>query len=602
MNVRAATRQRGAALLALLAVIALAASWFVVKQINTETGAIAAARKNRNAEVLNKAKQALIGYVAAQAAKDGENNPGAMPCPENPGDFDSVTGRQGLVGTTCGTTTVGRFPWRTLGLDRLVDSSGEPLWYVVGPGWGVATGANTSINSHSVGQLMVDGIPNSAVALIIAPGPAFSAAASAGCAAWSQVRSPAGIPDWRNYLECENASSPADASFVTTGPSGSFNDQVIVITAADVLPAIEAAIASRIEREIAPQLRAAYNGGTWSGSTATPAIPFAASFTDPSTSAMRGALAQYQGLLPLSHAETSPGSGVQCTPGAADPRCDPTFVLWNAAPAPFLSDRGGGATLYTSSCSVAPLAQPTRIDCTFRVYSWSLLFAAPDPLQFRITGNARNVGMTLRQFNTAAAMTGVNAAGRSASGSLNTDGSATVQFDGAAPVAAGNVVADTLCGLDLLGFIWELLFDCYATTVSIPVGLLADHTLLDASTTGAGASGWFLRNRWHEVAYYAIAPGFAPSSAAKSCVDGTTCLTVAYHRNAAGAVDAGKQRAIVVLTGRALAGQARPTSNPIDYLEGANADGNIFGFETRSAALVGNRSFNDRIAVIDSNP
>jgi hypothetical protein len=602
-----AIRQRGAALLALLAVVALAASWFLVRQLNTESGAIAAARTNRNAAVLNKAKQALIGYIAAQAAKDGENNPGAMPCPENPGDFDSTTGRQGLVGTSCGTTTIGRFPWRTLGLDRLVDSSGEPLWYVVGPGWGVATGSNTVINSNSVGQLTVDGVPNSAIALIIAPGPAFSAAAApaAGCAAWSQARLPTGIPDWRNYLECENASSPADANFVTTGPSGSFNDQVITITVADVLPAIEAAIASRIEREIAPQLRSLYSGGSWSGTAAAPALPFAAPFADPSASAMQGTAGTVQGLLPLSRSETAPASGVQCTPGVADPRCDPMFVAWTGVPV--LSDRGGGATLNFSSCAVttvtvnpAPLVQTTRVDCSFRVFSWSLLFPPPDPFRFRLTGSTRNVGMALRSFNTATTMTGVSAAGRSASGTLNADGSATVVLNGEAPVGAGNIVADALCGLPALGWIWELLFDCYAATISVPITLLADHRMLDATTTGTGEQGWFLRNRWHEVAYYATAPGFAPSGA-KSCIDSTTCLSVAYHRNAAGALDAGKQRAIVVLAGRALNGQTRPTAVPTDYLEGANT-GNDLSFEVRSATLASNRSFNDRVAVLDANP
>ena len=140
-----------------------------------------------------------------------------------------------------------------------------------------------------------------------------------------------------------------------------------------------------------------------------------------------------------------------------------------------------------------------------------------------------------------------------------------------------------LCGLPALGFIWTLLFDCYATTISVPITLLADHPILDATTTGMGAQGWFLRNRWHEVAYYATAPGFAPSGA-KSCIDGTTCLSVAYHRNAAGALDAGKQRAIVVLAGRALTGQTRPTAVPTDYLEGANT-GNDLSFEIRSATL-----------------
>lgn len=59
-------------------------------------------------------------------------------------------------------------------------------------------------------------------------------------------------------VECENATSPADATFVSTGPSTSFNDQVVRITVADIMPAIEAAIASRVEREIVPILKRVY--------------------------------------------------------------------------------------------------------------------------------------------------------------------------------------------------------------------------------------------------------------------------------------------------------------------------------------------------------
>ena len=151
-------------MIAIVAILALVGSTLLVKQLNSESGGFTAVRKTRNAEVLLRAKQALIGYVAAQAVKAGENNPGAMPCPENPGDFDSTTGNDGKVGTSCGVTTVGRFPWRTLGVDQLVDVSGEPLWYVVSPGWGVASGSNTSINSNSVGRLTVDGTATTPIA------------------------------------------------------------------------------------------------------------------------------------------------------------------------------------------------------------------------------------------------------------------------------------------------------------------------------------------------------------------------------------------------------------------------------------------------------
>src|SRR5207247_6324788 len=189
-----------------------------------------------------------------------ENNPGRFPCPE--GAALVGTSAEGIsapyVGPpnapTC--ATVGRLPWRTLGLDKLVDSSAEPLWYVVSPGWQLVTSTTTlTINSNTIGQLNVDG--QAAVALIIAPGAAMNVAASAGCTARNQVRSaPAPTIDARDYIECFNTGT---STFATTGPTTSFNDQVVRITVADVMPAIEAAIAHRFRRDIAPVIRSTYS-------------------------------------------------------------------------------------------------------------------------------------------------------------------------------------------------------------------------------------------------------------------------------------------------------------------------------------------------------
>jgi len=595
MMVRAGRRhQRGAALLVMLAIVGLAGSWMLIDRLKTESGGIEAARKKRNAEVLKRAKQALIGYVAAQAAKDGENNPGAMPCPENPGDFDSTTGREGLVGTSCGITTVGRFPWRTLGLEQLVDSSGEPLWYVVGPGWGVG-GGNTAINSDSVGQLTVDSVPNAAVALIIAPGAAFSVPASGACAAQNQVRPSTGTPDLRNYLECDNATSPADATFVTTGPSGSFNDQVLAVTAADVLPAIEAAIAARIEREIAPQLQSLYSGGSWSGASTAPALPWPAAFANPATSDMKGVSGTLGGLLPLTYAESSPGSGTLCTAGPGAPRCDPSYVSWASA------NMAGSASIYNTSCATTP----TAITCTF--YYRDCMFppswcSAVTQVPFTVNGTANNVGRAMRQLRAAAVTSspGSNvAAVSSLSAVLNSNSTATLAVNGQATVSGtGSLLADSVCGIT--GFFNQLFYDCRQSSVAIPITVLSDHPLLNATTTGGGALGWFLRNRWHEVAYYAIAPGFAPDGA-RSCTTGATCLTLAHLRDATGADASGKPRAMIALSGRTLTGAARLYSAPSDWLEGANADG-VTPFELRSATLIANRSFNDRFAVLSANP
>lgn len=585
-------RQKGAALLVMLAIVGLAGSWMLVDRLNAETGGIEAARKKRNAEVLNRAKLALIGYVIAQAAKSGEDSPGAIPCPEADGNFDSTT-NDGQSASTCTLPRVGRFPWRTIGTDKLVDASGEPLWLVVSPGWARQAG-NTVINSNSAGQLTVDGVANAAVALVIAPGPAFSAAAAAGCAAKNQARVIAGPPDIANYLECDNATA-ADGSFVTTGPSGSFNDQVLTVTAAEILPGIEAAIAARIENEVAPALRSLYSGGSWSGSSSAPALPWAAAFSDPTTSAMKGASGTLQGLLPLTNAETSPGSGVLCTAGAGAPRCDPAFVVWAS------SNMVGSASTYNEICTTTASA----ITCTF--YYRECLFApfwcaATTQVPFTVNATANNVGRAMRQLRAAAVTTyaGSNVSSiTSLSGVLNSNSSASLAISGQASVSgSGSLLGDLICSLT--DWLDQILYDCRQGSVTIPITVLSDHPLLDSTTTGAGALGWFMRNKWHEVSYYAIAAGFAPNGA-RSCTTGSTCLTLSNHRNAAGADDAGKQRALIALPGRSLGGAARPNGNLADWLEGANADG-ASPFEVRSATLLANQTFNDRFAVLSSNP
>lgn len=671
-------RQRGVALIALLAVVALGASAYLMKQLNAESGGISAARKARNAEVLNRAKQALIGYVAMQAANSGEDNPGALPCPEAAGYFDNPA-QDGQASGTCTLPKVGRFPWRTIGTDKLVDAAGEPLWYVVSPGWALTSGY-TSINSNSIGQLTVDGaattpvaspgnvnftahgftagdavsfttggtlptgmtagttyyviatgltantfriatVPagaainftgassgthnvhrtppgtaNSIVALIIAPGPAFTVAANvaSGCAARTQVRPlVATIDKWQDYLECGNANAPPNASsFVTKGPSDSFNDQVVIVTAGDIMPGVEAAIANRIEREIGPALKSMYNGGSWSGTTASPRLPYPAAFADPSSSAMLGASATCagsacKGLLPMVYSETVPGSGVACTAGVSAPRCDPTLTTWSA---PSMS----GADTYSESCSIAG----AQIDCTY-YYRCSLLGCGAGTTPIAVSVAASNVGMAMRRLTPTAAldslsMSNVVTPGRSLSGVLSATGSATITLDGSASHSgAGPLFANASCEL-----IWPLtlILGCKQSTLSIPLALLQDHPILDPDDA---SYGWFVRNKWHEVAYYAVASGFVPDGAA-SCVDSTTCLTVAYHRNSANIVDDGKQRAILVLSGRSLTGATRPNGTLADWMEGANAAG--ASFETRSASLLNLRAFNDRIAVLDSNP
>jgi hypothetical protein len=580
--------QRGAALLVLLVVLVLGASWFLVSRLDAIAGAFTAIDRNRNAAVLSQAKQTLIGYVALQAVKAGEDSPGRLPCPEAPGNIG--TANEGQAAAGCTLPAVGRLPWRTLGLDKLVDAKSEPLWYVVSPGWAITAG-NLVINSNTIGQLNVDGQANAAVALIIAPGAAMNVLASAGCTARSQARSaPSPAIDARDYIECFNTGT---SSFATTGATTSFNDQVVRITIADVMPAIEAAIASRVEREIAPLLRGVYATNSWGAnvSAGNPVYPFAAPFADPSlTASYQGASASCaggvcKGLLPVMFSN-APGTSTPCTPSVGSP-CDPTFVRWVSPPAPVFT-RTGGATLRSQTCSVLAAS----VDCT--ISASGPLLGLPAPMTFTLAATANNVGMAMRRFDTTVAMTGIDPAGRSIvvpptvpSTAMAFDGSVRVILSGSMPISGGNLITDVLCGL--LGIA------CYQMNISMPITLLADHPVLNSTDP---VTGWFMRNEWYRVLYYAAAQATTPAAlpAAPACTAGTNCVTVSNL------TPANNKRAILILTGRSINGSARPSGTLADYLEFGNATG-AYERQPVSTAVAPalKKPFNDRIVVVDIN-
>jgi hypothetical protein len=552
-------RQRGAALLALLAVIMLGASWLLVSKLNAESGMAQAAYRARNAAVLNRAKQALIGYVAAQASKAGENRPGAFPCPEAAADFDDAA-NEGTISYPCTLPKVGRFPWKSLGLEKLVDASGEPLWYVVSAGW---AGANTVINSNSVGQLTVDGVANDSVALIIAPGPAFTVAASTGCAAQVQSRPTSGTPDWRNYLECENATYPTpDATFVTSGPSASFNDQVIRITVVDIMPALEAAIANRIEREILPALKTVYTPATWGFSGSNPVLPFAAIFSPgpgTGTSSYQGASASYAGLLPFNQTQG-------CTESASDLRCTtvttgtsattglPAFLVFSK-PASYVDTRvAGSGSVRTSSASATCVWASTVYTCTGE-------YNAPS-ISVSVSIKVANIAMGLRAFDsTKVTCTAVDDVGNGIPvQTVTCSSSVALQSDGSAILT---VVTNALP--DISGSGWGT----YANyKINVDRAAFGDHALL--STTD-GTTGWFARNEWFRLLYYKVAASNTslrlPSE--RSCAAAGDCPTVTSNAGTSSA------SALLVLGGRAVNGRTRPSSTLTDYFEFGNATGTI---------------------------
>jgi hypothetical protein len=650
---RRARRQRGAALLALLAVVVLGASWALVSRLNAASADYATARRLHNAKVLNQAKQALIGYVAAQAAKANEANPGALPCPENPGDFDSTTGRQGVAGTNCGLLSaqkVGRLPWKTLGLDRLVDADGEPLWYVVSRNWGADINGRSRINSASAGLLTLDGVP--AVALIIAPGAAFSPQAAPGCAAWSQRRPSSGTPDWRNYLECENAGSPADAVFVASGPAGSFNDQVLALSAAELLPAIEAAIGDRIQREISPLLAGTFTAANGWVTGRERVFPFAAAFADPASASFHGAPPQAQGLLPFSFGDAcNPASELRCLPLTFSPSPPGAYAA------------GGAGYIQTQACGWDP-ADATAALCEGEYHEDSANPGGPG-MRIEMSATVSNVAKGFRVLDARVEARDDVPPGAwqkqaldVTATTMNLDGSATIRFGarlpnidamgwgtyasyrvrlkvadhpilatrpravdfkwGGAEILIGQTVTGAVSGAS--GRVSKVAVAAGAWGAATQAGqasgtisfysvngsFAADEELRVAGAPSArstagdaetdAAISWFARNEWYRHIYYAVAPGYLWSGPG-TCSDlpAVTCLQVA---NLPVAADATKQRALLVLMGRTLSSQARPSANLADYLDSSeNRNGDSI-FEQRRV----NAASNDRFISLSRNP
>lgn len=553
--IAARARQGGAALLAMAAILVMGASWALLTALMPHNRT--AADREHNARVLARAKEALLGDIAFLAVTD--NYPGRLRCPEPVGHvgdarYEGIAAPYPTSGqNTC--SSIGRLPWRTIGIERLHDAAGEPLWYSVttgAAGWARQNASTVlSINPNKAGTLTVNG--DTVVAVIIAPGKAFNVNPSAGqiaagCTARVQSRTSV-ASDHRDYIECSNAAAGTfRSSVVDNGGNPVVNDQVVVITAAEVMAAIEPVIAKRIENEVVPQLQGAYSGAQWGGQII---FPYAALFENAGAfnpGSYKGTYDQKQGLLPVT-AQT-------CNALTAG-RCDPNFVQWTVASIT-VTKTGGSADLGAWTCAAS---SATQVQCTI---PYSLLVCAlicAVDINVQVRADAANVGRTLKRLDTtqpAVAPTAPStAAGFATSASLRTDAAASSRLDYSGTLYGGSA-----------GICWPAIgLLCTGTAVvTIPIAVFGDHALINPATSDAFY--WFAANKWHEVTYYAVAPSHLPNSAVYNCSTAANCLGLT------GGTPSANIRAMVVLAGRSLSGTARPNGTLSDFLEDAsNRDG-----------------------------
>jgi hypothetical protein len=506
-----------------------------------------------------------------------ENYPGRLPCPE-PGAHAGVAANEGIAApyvpsgqTVC--SNVGRLPWRTLGVDQLRDASGEPLWYVVttgAAGWALGNSATVlSINSNKANSLTVNAQASMAVAAIIAPGPAITVnpnanQIAAGCAARTQNRSPT-PPNYLDYVECHNTgASSILTNLVDNATNPSFNDQVVLITAAEVMSAIEGVIASRIRDEIVPRLVDTYvtNAAWWGGTTTAPIFPYVARFRNEAATTFNPE--NYRGRRYSDDANATTAQTQGLLPMTADALAFTTATI-------SATQTGGTATTFNANCAASTTA---LISCNISYSRLLCLIFCGITANVRVQATVPTVGFSLRTVNTAAGsgLTTLTAP-------LQADGSALATYTGTL-----NGGSSGICG-SFLGVL------CTGNaTITVPISMFQNHPLANPVSTDSWY--WFVTNKWHEVTYYAVAPSHLPSAAAHNCttaLPSNDCLALTNGNPAA------NLQSLLVLAGRSMTNLARPNANLADFLDAANGDGDRTFVQNKVGA-----AFNDRAVVISN--
>ena len=562
-------RQEGAVLLLTMLVLLITASYVLVNKLNA--AAAQAFRDEQTATTLARAKQVLIGYAASYPDRltvtDADAGPGFLPCPDTDNDGSS----EASCGPVSDTVEIGRLPWKTLDLDNTKDAGGETLWYAVSGDFR-SNPKTTPLNSETQGQLFLDGV-GGVVAVLFAPGPSFS----------GQNRASDNAPD---YLEGENGDDPPDINFASVA-AGEFNDQVLAITRAELMAAVEKRVLGEFAR-VYERYR-----------------------SDPDQDPSTPAPTSYPWLSPYSNPK-SPTKMFDGTVGQREGQCfcdkDGDKFSANIVAMGFNIPGGEG--------SVTPSPSPIDESCLRNdmCTDKGCVFDAP-PLNGTCDWTNRNQvkcqlsGTTppcagsglIRTYEIGVDYTANPAVPGGGTVNVIPDTSVAVRTrDVTRGSSAGTPVTFTIKLTDNDGDTATLtLSGSSASTIAvsgIPYGLdTHGYPAPDPGPDIAELPQWVTSNDWHHLTYLAYATGDVPMPGddigSTPCTAGTDCLNVNYS---GGGID-NTVRALVVSASKALAGQDRA---------GAGSLSDYFEFENQT---VGDRiyqqhvmapDFNDRVRVI----
>lgn len=569
-------KQQGAALMVLLVIMVMGAVTFLVNSLSRAGPGIGRAKTTSDA--LAQAKGALIAYALAD-----QNRPGELPCPDIDND-GQLTMNVDYIGSQCA-AMLGRLPWKTLGLPDLRDGAGERLWYALSDPF--HANSTAVLNSDTAGAITVRnsagnilnngcaayGLPDcpdpgaldaafgtGAVAVIIAPGDSL--------ARQDNVRQTRGCAVG---IDCDGAGKCTSATPAATPRCNPVNYLDI------------ATVGGHTED----------NANFSGGSSSNGLIQGAIKTHNPATKTHD--LILNDQLMPITHDNLFAPVEKVVGKRAANMLNAHLSGYWGTSFYPFAAAfTDPSASLYAPSFGINHGLLPSTA-------VWAGIPA------YALTGGSASVACSLRNGNNAQAnararcdISGVSGAPAiTISGALNYLGlwrkhdlarsnEVQVRYSGS------NVSAAAVPGMNA-AIVYTVNADS-SVTLTFSGKIVSGVTRIELRDVVVDAAhDWFTGNKWQQVMHYAVAPGYAPGGGnACNPLPGTPpCLTL----NGNGGGD--DKRAVLVMAGRALAGQRRPPSPspPItldDYLEGANKTPANFIYENQGRAS----HFNDQVMVV----
>lgn len=282
MPARMAAGQRGVVLLVMLLMLLLGSSYVLVQRLNHVSEVMTL--DQATAHALAEARAALLGWSAGHP-----DRPGMLPYPDRNGDGNYDGNSDCPAGAVNANMLLGRLPvsgqtapcippLSGLGV-KVTDGSGEGLWYAVSrnllyqPSGGGYPAINPALPEVSTNWLTVrdafgNVLSDRVAAVILAPGAPLRGQNRAGTA-----------PAAANYLESATIGATSysnadfDGVFIAAARGDAFNDQVVYITADELITLAERRVARGAQQCLQSYASASAGKLPWAARLDPAAVP-----------------------------------------------------------------------------------------------------------------------------------------------------------------------------------------------------------------------------------------------------------------------------------------------------------------------------------------